>query len=315
MKCDICEINEADNQTPKGGNFCTSCESKFMEAMGDVNNMKYYLSAMGDENKMENLTTAFIDARKRDDFSEIISVDDVDRIAHEFEISNMTVPGFCIWKAEETKGGYKFYLFVKHEENQATAIEQLRQKIVTGLGYKTLEHLSESIFADNEIQIGEDHYGLNNVGTCRIQTDEANTVSLVIDGKTIPLEEFGQVLTEFEGFNMDFQIRDVSDDVLGKDMALRQVNIHPEVIIDHFEKTLGWFLESNFLSGKREIPCIEALTERVCELEQLYQRGNRDEAVAVGKRMKKRLTSIDHDADNFPNYLLEMINRVINITE
>lgn len=301
MKCDICQINEADDQTPNGGNFCFSCENKFMEAMADETKMIDFMKAMFDENKM-------------DDFLTIISVDDVDKIAHEFGISKMSIPGLSIWKAEEIKGGYQFGLFVKSEENQAMAIEQLRQKILTGLEYKTLKPLSDDFFAEDAIHIGEDLYSLNSVGTCRIQADAEETVYLVIDGKTVSLKDFGQALIEFEEFNMDFQIRDMSDDVLGKNMTLRPVDIHPDVIMEHFERTLGWFLERDFLSYQREVACVEALVERVYELELLYQYGSRDEAVEVGKRMQKRLNAIDHDSDHFPNYLLEMIDRVIHIT-
>ena len=114
---------------------------------------------------------------------------------------------------------------------------------------------------------------------------------------------------------MDFQIRAVSDEVIGKNMALKPVCIHSDIIMEHFEKTLGWFLECGFLSYKFESVCVEALLERVDELELLYQCGSRADAVKVGKRMKKRLISIDHDTDDFPAYLLELIDGVIDISE
>ena len=49
MKCDICQINEADNQTPKGEYFCSHCENKFMAAMDDVNNIDDFIAAMSDK--------------------------------------------------------------------------------------------------------------------------------------------------------------------------------------------------------------------------------------------------------------------------
>ncbi len=78
---------------------------------------------------------------KMDDFSKIISGYDADGIMHQFEISNMIMPGFSVWKAEEMEGGYHFEILVKPEKNQAVAIEHLHQKILTGLGYKTLTHV------------------------------------------------------------------------------------------------------------------------------------------------------------------------------
>ncbi|MBK5247282.1 MAG: hypothetical protein JJE49_08470 [Peptostreptococcaceae bacterium] len=50
------------------------------------------------------------------------------------------------------------------------------------------------------------------------------------------MNDLGRELTTFEGFNMDFQIKDLSDEVLGKEMALRPVSINPEVITEHFER-------------------------------------------------------------------------------
>ncbi|WP_427854437.1 DUF7713 domain-containing protein [Desulfosporosinus metallidurans] len=237
---------------------------------------------------------------------------DVDGMIHRFEISNMIMPGFSVWKAEELEGDYQFEILVKPEENQAVAIEHLHQKILTGIGYKTLARKPDRYFIDNAIHINKEQYSLNSIGTCRIQhAEEENQVYLVIDGKNIPLPDFGRALTAFEGFNMEFQIRDLSEEVLGKDMVLRKVSINPQVIIEHFEKTLGWFLQGDFLSYRHASACTEALFERIEELELLCKYGNQEEAVEVGKRMKQRLTSVEHDSDDFPDYLLKMIDEVI----
>ena len=290
MKCNKCKSNEASIHVANVGDFCLNCHNEIMADLLGIN--------------------------KLDEFSNIITIHDVDGIVHRFEISNIIMPGFSVWKAEEMEGGYQFEVLVKHEENPAVAVEQFHQKILTGLGYKTLTHMSDRYFVDNAIHIDKEQYSLNSVGTCRIQhSEEENTVCLVIDGKNISLHDFGRALTAFEGFNMDFQIRDLSEEVLGKNTTLRPVSIHPDVIIEHFERTLGWFLERDFLSYKRASACVEALVERVDELELLYKCGSRDEAVEVGKRMKKRLISIDNDTDDFPDYLLGLIDRVIEIAE
>jgi len=41
-------------------------------------------------------------------FSKIVSFNDAEGIMHQFEISNMIMPGFSVWKAEEVDGGYQF---------------------------------------------------------------------------------------------------------------------------------------------------------------------------------------------------------------
>jgi hypothetical protein len=175
-------------------------------------------------------------------------------------------------------------------------------------------HLSDRYLINNAIQIDKDQYSLNSVGTCRIQHAEENQVYLVIDGKNIPIHDFGRALTTFEGFNLDFQIRDLSEEVLGKDTVLSRVSINPDVIMEHFERTLSWFLKGDFLSYKRASACEEALFERIDELELLCKYGNQEVAVEVGTRMKKRLISIEHDTDDFPDYLLTMIDHALGTT-
>lgn len=289
MKCKKCKSIEATIHVANVGDFCLDCHNDYMVELLGV--------------------------RKMDDFSKIISGYDADGLMHQFEISNIIMPGFSVWKAEEMEGGYQFEILVKPEENQAVAIEHLHLKILTGLGYKTLTYLPDRYIIDNAIQSDKEQYSLNSVGTCRIQhAEEENQVYLVIDGKNIPLQDFGRALTAFEGFNMDFQIRDLSEAVLGKDTVLRRVSINPDVIIEHFEKSLNWFLKGDFLSYKHESACGEALFERIDELELLCKYGNKEEAVEVGNRMKKRLISVEHDTDDFPEYLLKMIDQVIGTT-
>ena len=289
MKCKICKSIQSTIHVENVGDFCLDCHNDYMVELLGVSKMA--------------------------DFSKIISGYDAEGIIHRFEISNMIMPGFSVWKAEEMEGGYQFEILVKPEENQAVAIEHLHQKVLTGLGYKTLTHLSDRYLIDNAIQIDKEQYRLNNLGTCRIQhAEEENQVYLVIDGKNIPLHDFGRALTAFEGFNMDFQMRDQSEEALGKDTVLRRASINPDVIMEHFERTLSWFLKSDFLSYKHASACEEALYERFDELELLYKYGNKEEAVEVGERMKKRLISIEHDTDDFPDYLLTMIDQVIGTT-
>ena len=133
----------------------------------------------------------------------------------------------------------------------------------------------------------------------------------MIDGKAVNFDDFGLALTAYDGFKLDFQIRNISDDELGKETVLRHVSINPEVIFAHVEKTLGWFLEDNFLSAKRVSSCEDALFERIDELKLLYKYGGEGMAKAVGERIKKRLLAINHDDDHFPEYLVRQIDRMI----
>lgn len=286
MECKKCKSNEAIIHVTGVGNFCLECHNDDMAELLGVDIIN--------------------------DFSKSIWVYDADRIIHQFKISNMIMPGFSIWRAEGIKNKYQFEVLLKPEENQAKAIKQLHQKILIGLEYKTLSRNEDRYLIENAIRFDNKQYSLNSIGTCQIKySEEENSACLVIDGKDIPIHDFGRALTTFEGFNMDFQIRDLSEEVLGKDTVLKRVSINPNTIIERFEKTLGWFLEGNFLSYKHESACEDALFERIDELGLLCKYGSRDEAVEVGEKIKKRLISIKNDTDDFPEYLLMIIDQVI----
>lgn len=289
MKCSKCKKNDATIHIQDLGlDLCLDCNNEIFAEMLAV--------------------------EKLDDFSREISVFDVDKVLHRFEISNMIMPGFSTWKAREIGGEYEFEVLVRPEDDQHDALRRLHKKILTGLGYKTLSPISKEYCISNSIRIGGKQYSLKNTGTCRIRhNDEDDTACLVIDGKTVSIYEFGLALTGFEGFNLDFQIKDKTDEVLGKDMVLKPVSIDPDIIMERFEKTLGWFLEDDFLSYKRECPCEEALFERIDDLEMLYKHGDRYLAVEVAEKMKERLSCIDTDSDSFPEYLLSLIDKVVGM--
>jgi len=286
MKCTRCGLKEARVHVAGVGHFCLDCNNALVsELLG---------------------TKAFVD------FDREISVSDSDGAVHRFEISNTISPGFSVWKAEEIGGEYMFEVLVRPEENQAEAVEYLHRKIIKGIGYKTLEDVPKNYRIENAINVEKEQYNLKSIGTLRIEYGgENDTVSLIIDGKRIGLNDFGIALTAFEGFNMDFLIKDPYEDILGKNTVLKLVSIDPNAIMDSFERTLSWFLDGDFLSYKCASACEDALFERVEMLEILYRYGDRKVAVKLAEQIKSRLLSIDHDTDYFPEYIIELIEQAV----
>lgn len=286
MKCTTCQLNEATIYVMNRGDFCLNCHNEMIAALQGI--------------------------EKSGEFAEIVSMEDVDGVCHQFEISNMILPDMTVWRAAEIDGDYQFEIIAKPEDKETVAFENLQAKIEKGLSCKTLERLSDRHLIDNVIRMKKGQYGLKSVGTGRISYDaEEDTACLVIDGEEVSLYDFRRALTTFEGFNLDFQIRDISDDVLGKETVLCPVSINPVVIFERFEKTLGWFLEGDFLSYKWVRSCEDSLFERIDELELLHKYGDKETAEKVGERIKKRLLSIEHDDDHFPEYLLMLIDQVL----
>ncbi|KNZ40315.1 DUF7686 domain-containing protein [Acetobacterium bakii] len=285
MKCNKCKVNEATIHIINRGDFCLACHHEIMDELPGMDNTGK--------------------------FSEIVTVKDMDGQNHQFEIINMVSADISVWQAMEICGGYEFMIIAKPAVSQLAAYKMLIAKIERGLSYRTLSCMSESDWISNAICIDEVLYDLNSIGTCQILADEFDNASLMIDGKAVGFVDFGRALTAFEGFNLDFQIRDISDDVLGKETVLRQVSIDPEVIFEHVEKTLGWFLEDDFLSYKLVGRCEDALFERIDELKLLHKYGSEGMAKIVGERIKERLLAIEHDDDHFPEYLVRQIDRMI----
>jgi len=286
MKCHKCHINSATIHIEGIGDYCLDCHNKMIvEAFG-----------------VEQL----------EEFSKQISIYDVDGEIHKFEITNVLMPMYSIWKAEEIGGGYAFEVMVDLDDEQIEALNHLHQKILIGIGYKSMEVFPDEQFITNALHLEGKQYGLRTVGTGRIEVDsETRKTSLIIDGKVVSMEDFGTMLSSTEGFTFDFQMRDVTDEVLGNDMILRHVSINKNRLYEKFETTLSWFLEDDYLDLHREDACIEALFERVDELELLFNYGDLDDAKELGRKMIERLVSIDTNSETFPIDIMEDIARII----
>ena len=68
----------------------------------------------------------------------------------------------------------------------------------------------------------------------------------------------------------------------------------------------------NWLSYKLESTCAEALLERLDLLELYLSHSDRKKVKKLGQQMKERLLSIEHDTDDFPEILLEEIDKIIS---
>jgi len=306
MKCDKCQINEAEVYITEIGEFCLDC---FNEMMAEQLDVELY------ENYAKN-----------------ISIIDVNGKMHHFNIINEMNPMGSVWAAEEVGGDYRFEVMIDHNEDQGIGVRHLHSKIIKGISCKTLELVEESDDLENELnddlenelhddsvyelQRGDDRYRLKDRGTFRVEYDlEKGENCFVIDGMKVGYDEFPQLFDEYEGYSVDFQIRDASDEVLAKDMVLKPVDISVEKIYSRFERTLSWFLENDFLSHKNESNCSAALYENIDDLTLLFNYGDRDTAQSLGEKMIDRLDEIVSDSEDFPEYLVELIREIYSGNE
>lgn len=301
QKCVILEMKSMEGGTKME---CENCHEKeafvHLEGYGDLC-MDCY----------NDLIAKMYGTERFEDFSKEISIYDTNGVIHHFLIWNMLIPPYSCWHANEADGAYSFEVMVGIDDEQLPAVQHLHQKILKGIGYKSLKESSNV----TDTWIGNKQYGLKAVGTVQVAwMSNKNEPVFAIDGFPVTMDQWANMVAAYEGFVMDYQFRDKSDEVLEKNMILRQFCIQPEVIEARFEKTLGWFLEKGeYLDADRAEDCMEALEERVDELDLMYKYGEVQEAMELGSRVIARLGRITCSNEDFPEYIIEQIQQVLEI--
>lgn len=220
------------------------------------------------------------------------------------------MPHFSEWTAEEDDDGYQFSIMGKPEDDQTAALFRLHRKVITGLQHKTLQLQDSKFPLSNALHTVDGQYSLNEVGSGRIECDrETECAHLIIDGRSVLASDFFRLLSTYEGYTLLFQIQDLSDDVLEKDMVLVPLRIDAETFLYRIDECLSWFLDGSFLSYKREPACSSALSERLHEFEQLCRHGKPETARAVGQTIMERLLAVEHDTDDFPDHHINFIKQ------
>ncbi|PKM61825.1 MAG: hypothetical protein CVU99_01930 [Firmicutes bacterium HGW-Firmicutes-4] len=69
--------------------------------------------------------------------------------------------------------------------------------------------------------------------------DDFFNPTLKIDGELIDFADFGRTLSYYCDHNLQYQIRDPADDVIGGDTVLSLVDVNLKEIYKRFEKTLS----------------------------------------------------------------------------
>lgn len=282
MLCDCCKTNEARISIAGEGDFCFDCHNARIAKICDLNILEH--------------------------FAREIIVRDPSNRPHHFNITNLVMPDYSEWTAEEEGGGYQFSLFVKPEDDQAAALMRLHRKVVIGLQNQTLQLQDRAFIISNALQTADGQYCINDTGCGRIEYDEiTGGHHLIIDGRPVSGSDFLRMLSQYEGRNLCYQVRELSDDILEKGMILIPVRIDAETILNRMEESLSWFLDGTFLSYKRESACSSALNERLEEYELICHYGDPETARTVGQAIIDRLLAIDNDTDDFPDYHVNFI--------
>jgi hypothetical protein len=247
-------------------------------------------------------------------FPREIVVEDASGRPHRLAITNLLMGGQSEWSAEEgeRRAGYRFSVFVQGDEDEGAGLQRLMRDVLAGLQHQTLQRLDNRHTYSNAMQTADGQFNLSETGCGRIEAgSKPGEDHLIIDGRPVSGADFVRMLTTYEGFNLVYQVRDLSDGVLEKDMALMQVSIDAKTVVDRFYECLGWFLDGSFLSYKREAACTAALLERLGEFELFCRHGKRELARPVGGTLIDRLLAVEHDTEDFPDFLVDRIEQIM----
>lgn len=243
--------------------------------------------------------------------NEELVVYDPDNGIHRFTVGCLALEGCLLLMANEADGFYSFELISDQDESRETALKRLYQKVIDGIEKKSLHLNQGGRRIENAVRRGEYQYTLQDVGVLRVVEGEEG-IGFVIDGQCFGGTEVVKMLTAFQGFDLQFQVRSRSEDVLKRNQTMAAVDLGRAVIWNKFLRVLNWFIEDG-TSNKvtRAWACEEALEEVTDHLRILWQYGRHREARELGLEMKRHLLELKWGDAGSPVHVISEIDSIV----
>ena len=282
--CGMCHEKPAMIHLKGEGDFCLDCHKK---------RMSYKLGL--DDDHFE--------------YPDEVMFTDKEGNLHSFHLSHIILGTVVRWMAFENGGEYEIIMRTSVEESFPTQISSFYRKIADTLWNKSLTETSSAWGPDRSL---EDH------GNIDIQySSETDEVYFVIDGKRYSLEEFGELLEPYEGWTLQYQIREKSEDRVKEKEYMMPVELTRETLIYELKHAIYSFSDSKdieddqFVSYKNTGYLFDAIVKVIDKFEYYYNRVTREEAVEVGEEMIEILQAIETDDDSFPEVEISLIENII----
>lgn len=278
--CEICKINPAKIQIDGKHSFCLDCHNKI--ALKDMGIKDTYA------------------------YAKTMSVIEPDGKLHTFEIEHVILGGIVSWEANKKDGDYQFRLMSHVGEDGVATAQKLFKKIVNGVCNKTL---------DEHKGAGGTTYQIKSKGNILIIEDEDRDFApaFEIDGKKFTPEELGELFNGYASFNMQFQIRDGSDPLLGENEYLVPIKITEQDLMQELETALAVTTDrGGFLSYKNVSAFDEFFYKILDKLQILDDSMEREKAQRIARVIAKRLREVEHDDDWFPYGNIQMMCQIVD---
>lgn len=273
--CCICKKNISYIHIDGDGDYCRDCHNKKMlEEFGVKNNFNY---------------------------SNTIIVSEKSGKLHTFKVEHIILGSIVSWDAEEIKGDYSFRLISRITDNGTEVARSFFHKIVDGVNNKSLSASSwgQTYINDKgnvQVVSREDEYGWH--------------TAMVVDGHVFSSENFVELFSSFEGFNIQYRICDASEPLLGKDEYLMPIKVTVDELIEELEYIINVYSDNGFMDYKT-IPLFDEYFYKYIDKLELFYENKRDEAVVAGKKIIEMLEKIENDDDFFPTHEVGLVNRII----
>lgn len=143
-----------------------------------------------------------------------VVINDADDVGHEFHFSLRLMGEQQVLSAFEINGvhsqtGYEFSIIGDTADGVFPLFSKLYARMLKALGRK---HIFKNQETDSW-QITNEDIVRGQISCTRGSTSLNRIPMMVVDGKEIHWEDFGQMLMAYEGFNFKFEIFDQSDEI------------------------------------------------------------------------------------------------------
>jgi len=277
-KCEICKKSTAKIRIGNHS-YCFECHNKMA------------LDEMGIDNEFE--------------YARNMSVMEPGGKMHSFEIEHVVLGVIVTWEANEIDGDYQFRMISDVEQDGTMVARKFFRKIVDGVCTKTLEEY-KSGFAT--------HYSLKSKGNIRItEDDEDFSPVFEIDGMKYTPDEFAELIRGYNGFNMNFQIRDGSCPLLGENEYLVPMKISKEILLQELETALAVTTDRDGFLSYKNVSTFDVFFNKIMDkLKILDDALERQKAQEIGIAIARRLREVEHDDDWFPVGNIQSICMIVD---
>lgn len=145
-----------------------------------------------------------------------------------------------------------------------------------------------------------------------IRCNESGDVKFVVDGVELAPDDFADLFSTYEGFEMHYAVREPSM-VFTNDMTLYPVKMDEASFGDELTKLLIALSdkhEGKFI-GKNEVPIFDTMLEDLLKKLNYYCNVNPAQAEKPGALMLRILRNTGTDSDVFPEYEIRMIKQSV----